>query len=273
MQNTIIAVYDRFTNAQAAMQALLDSGFTRGSVQLNPHAGSTGVERASSVAGGFFRTIFGAAERDQRDMYAEAIRRGSSMLTVEADSDQQRELAISILVRFDPVDMDRRVAHWRDTGWSGYDESTPMLSDSEIETERANYHPVRAPDTGDAVASTPVRVLRKMSVDAAQAGLGPVARNSDFGDTLAASDDADFRQHWRNVYAARGTRYEDYDAAYRYGSSVAGNARFRHYRWEDVEPQLRDDWEKRNPQQAWDRVSDAVRFGAEKVIGRDRRKN
>lgn len=286
MQNTIIAVYDSFAHAQGAMSELLANGFQRGSVQLNPYADSTGVERASSVdeqmqrsveqptesgehrgVGAFFRKLFGG-ERADGDMYAEAIRRGGSVLTVNAESEQQRDFAISILIRFHPVDMDQRMSHWRSAGWSGYDENAPMLSQGEIDAERGTYPPTRQVDT-----SPPVHVFGKMAADAAQPGLGPVPRNSDFGDTLRSGDDADYRQHWRNVYAGQGTRYEDFDAAYRYGSAAAGSARFRNYRWEDAEPQLRGDWEAHHPEQAWERVKDAVRYGAEKVIGRDRRRS
>ena len=154
MQNTIVAVYDSFERARDAMSELLANGFARGAVQLNPHADSSGVQRASSIAeqseqhaqphgsaiGDFFRSLFGMEDRREHvDMYAEAIRRGSSVLTVLAAGDAQRDQAVAILRRFHPVDMDQRVEHWRRSGWSGYDAHAPALSAAEIAQERAAY--------------------------------------------------------------------------------------------------------------------------------------
>ena len=38
--------------------------------------------------------------------------------------------------------------------------------------------------------------------------------------------------------------------------------------WSEVESDLRTDWERRNPGNAWDRLKDSVRYGWEKVTGR-----
>jgi hypothetical protein len=93
------------------------------------------------------------------------------------------------------------------------------------------------------------------------------ARTSGTASTTSAttSDDSDFRRHWQNAYGSSGGRYEDYDDAYRYGSTMAGSGRFQNYNWTDVEPQLRSDWESSHPGSAWENVKDAVRYGAERV--------
>ncbi|MDB5794301.1 MAG: hypothetical protein JWR25_680, partial [Noviherbaspirillum sp.] len=80
-------------------------------------------------------------------------------------------------------------------------------------------------------------------------------------------DDADFRRHWQTSYGASGGRYEDFDAAYRYGSTVSANERYKNYQWSEVEPQLRSDWESNHPGSTWEKVKDAVRYGAERVTG------
>lgn len=405
MQNTIIGVYDSYDQAQRALNDLIAAGFSRSDVQLNPHADGTGVARASSTneqgttsggsgIGHFFRSLFGMEdeeERTQRDLYAEAIRRGSCVLTVNAERDDQRDKAIDILNRYDPVDIDKRSEYWRREGWTGYEESAPMYSASEIQAERARYGAAGTTDTTQSstaktkkpgkakvagstaaneesarmpvieeqlkvgkrvvqhggvrvfrriteqpvheeielrkehvqverkqvdkpanqadlaafkegslemremteepVVSKETRVVeeieiskqvshenaeiddtvRRSDVEVEQLGASSATRNSgksDFADTRATSDDADFRTHWRNAYGKSGGRYEDYDAAYRYGSTMAGSERFRNYRWEDAEPELRSDWEARHPESTWDRVKDAVRYGAEKVTGR-----
>lgn len=84
----------------------------------------------------------------------------------------------------------------------------------------------------------------------------------------SSMDDSDFRRHWQSAYGTSGGRYEDYDSAYRYGSTLAGTGRFKNYQWSDVEPDVRSDWEARHPESTWEKVKDAVRYGAERVTGR-----
>lgn len=111
--------------------------------------------------------------------------------------------------------------------------------------------------------------VRRTDVQVEQLGTGSAAR-TDYAGTQATSDDSDYRRHWQNAYGTSGGRYEDYDAAYRYGSTAAGSGRFKNYQWQDVEPQLRSDWESQHPESTWDKVKDAVRYGAEKVTGHQR---
>jgi hypothetical protein len=42
----------------------------------------------------------------------------------------------------------------------------------------------------------------------------------------------------------------------------------KNYRWQDIEPDVRSDWESAHPESTWDKVKDAVRYGAERVTGR-----
>lgn len=83
-------------------------------------------------------------------------------------------------------------------------------------------------------------------------------------------DDEDYRRHWQSAYAQSGGRYEDYDAAYRYGSTIGSNDRYKNRDWAETEPHLRSDWESSHPGSAWEKVKDAVRYGAERVSGNRR---
>lgn len=366
MENTVVGVYDSYAQAESAMNELVTAGFSREDVQLR--SARSGDTYEGSGIGHFFRTLFGLdEEREQGDIYAEAVRRGACVLTADADNEQMRDLAVEIMNRHDPVDMDERAAHWRSQGWSGYDENASPLSDEEIQRERAMYtqsrdqtptsseeaaripaveeelrvgkrevqkggvrvhqrvtekpvqeavelreehvkverHPVDQPAAAadlaafkegevemremaeEPVVSKTARVVeevvvskeaeqrtekisdtvRKTDVEVEQ--LAGTGGRTDFADTSATSDDADFRRHWQTAYGtSSGGRYEDYDTAYRYGSSMAGTERFKNYQWQDVEPQLRSDWEARHPESAWEKVKDAVRYGAEKATGR-----
>ncbi|HEY8608661.1 MAG TPA: YsnF/AvaK domain-containing protein [Noviherbaspirillum sp.] len=413
MENTVVGVYDSYAQAQNAMNELLAAGFDRSDLQLSPDSergtGSNSDDaQGGSAIGNFFRSLFGMdEERDTRDVYSEAVRRGSCVLTVNAASDDQLDRATDIMNRHDPIDIDERSSHWRTQGWSGYDETAPMLSDSEIDKDRTMYGTGRGQDTtaglhagssttgsGGAagtgmaaggmaaggmaaagsgagmrtgqetripvveeelkvgkrevqrggvrvysrVRETPVNesvslreehvrverhavdkpataadmaafkegsvemretaeepvvsktarvveevvvgkevtqetanindTVRRTDVEVEQLGASGAGRNRDFSDTMAVSDDSDYRTHWQNAYGTTGGRYEDYDAAYRHGSTMAGSERFQNYRWEDAEPEMRRSWESSHPESTWDKVKDAVRYGADKVGGR-----
>jgi uncharacterized protein (TIGR02271 family) len=370
MENTVVGVYDSYTQAQNVMHELLACGFSSDEVRLSPEADlesatqDTASERhAGSGIGHFFRSLFGLEDPEDRqhhDIYAEAMRRGSCVITVHADSDQERERAIEVMNRFDPVDIDERASQWRSEGWTGsaatqaeqgeqaripvveeemqvgkravqrggvrvYRRITeqPVHESVQLREEHVNVErrlrdePASAADmtafeegmvemretAEEPVVSKTARVVeevvvgkdtterteniddtvRRSEVDVEQ--LGAAERSTtgattaadtsmvggDYADTTMTSDDSDYRTHWQNAYGASGGSYEDYDAAYRYGSMAAGSERYRNYRWEDAEPGLRSDWERDHPESAWERVKDAVRYGAERVAGQQQR--
>jgi len=107
MENTVVGVYDSYAQAQNALNELLTSGFSRSDVQLSPDSESSTrvADTDTSSSGGsgighFFRSLFGMDEhREHGDMYSEAVRRGSCVLTVNAASDEQRDRATEIMNR------------------------------------------------------------------------------------------------------------------------------------------------------------------------------
>ncbi|MES2537565.1 MAG: YsnF/AvaK domain-containing protein [Pseudomonadota bacterium] len=360
MENTVVAVYDNYADAKKAYETLIDAGFSPASVQVNPPserpAATTGSEQEHTGIRHFFRSLFGMDEdKEQNEVYAESVRRGSYVLTAHADSEAQADLAVEIMNRFEPVDIDERATHWRSRGWSGYDETAPMLTADEIEQERRGYaagktgsatlpviqeelkvgkravqrggvriyqrvsetpvnesitlreeeitierHPVDHPaseaemaafkegsmemteSAEEAVVSKTARVVEEVVVgkevhDHTETIKDSVRRTdvevekmgvSGAGGTMG--DDRDFRTHWQTSYGSQGGRYEDYDDAYRYGYQVAGSDRYRNRQWSEMEPDLRGDWESRHPGSTWEKVKDAVRYGAERVTGRGR---
>jgi len=82
---------------------------------------------------------------------------------------------------------------------------------------------------------------------------------------LTSDDDAYFRGHWTSNYANEGGSYDDYAPAYRYGNTMARSDLYRGRPWNDVETNLRTDWEARNPGSAWDKFKAAVRHGWERM--------
>ena len=71
-------------------------------------------------------------------------------------------------------------------------------------------------------------------------------------------------KYWRDNYSTRpyvtsGTAYDTYQPAYRYGWESYG--RYRGKKFDDVEPELRKDWEKTKDASrlTWDKAKDATR--------------
>jgi uncharacterized protein (TIGR02271 family) len=85
------------------------------------------------------------------------------------------------------------------------------------------------------------------------------------------SDDDYYRRDWTTNYATSGGRYEDYQPAYSYGSEMAGSTKYRGRKWDEVESDLRSDWDTRYPGgssgSTWERMKAAVRHGWDRMTG------
>jgi len=59
---------------------------------------------------------------------------------------------------------------------------------------------------------------------------------------------------------------DEFEPAYRYGSALARDKRYRNAEWTDVEPHARSEWERENAG-SWEQFKDAVRGAWQKVSG------
>jgi stress response protein YsnF len=351
--DTLVGVYDDYTQAENARSDLLRSGFSEFEVMLAYGAGGPPGQAIDGDQLSYrgIRSMF-TLDSEHHDLYAEAVRRGSHVLTVNVDGEAQMEQALAIMSRDGAVDIEERSTHWKNEGWTGYDTGAQPYSSEQIAQERSRHaqqaEGARIPVIEETLAvgkrevqrggvrvvkrmrETPVQesldlrsehvrverqavdrpateeAFREQTVELREAAEEPVVaktarvveevvvdkevtqRRADIQDSVRRTevevenldasagsiDDSDFRSHWQNAYGNAGGRYEDYDAAYRYGSTMAGSERFRNYQgadWNRVEPDLRSDWEKDHPGSAWEKIKDAVRYGAERVTGQRRR--
>lgn len=145
----VTAMFDSRSDAEDAIEALVEAGFSREDVRLVP-----GYEKDSDVSGsgsstsgytgsgsatssrsdtssrgheegrGFWESLsdFFFPEED-RYSYAEGLRRGGYLVTVnttEANHDQ----AVDILDDEGTIDLDEREDQWRSQGWGGYSGSS-----------------------------------------------------------------------------------------------------------------------------------------------------
>jgi uncharacterized protein (TIGR02271 family) len=86
-----------------------------------------------------------------------------------------------------------------------------------------------------------------------------------------ADDDSYFRNHFQSNYAANGGSYDSYAPAYGFGSQMGTDPRFRGRQWNDVEGDLRSDWESRNAGSGstWETMKAAVRHGWDRMTNGD----
>jgi uncharacterized protein (TIGR02271 family) len=111
--------------------------------------------------------------------------------------------------------------------------------------------------------------VRHGEVDVEKLGEGGASRSQSSGSMKNYDEyDTDYRSHWQSNYGVAGGAYEQYLPAYRYGSMLGEDERYRNRQWNDIESDARRDWETRYPGGAWDKFKAAVRHGWERVTGK-----
>ena len=93
---------------------------------------------AGAAAGGLLGSLTGAGVSEEHaHVYAEGVRRGSTLVTVRAEDARAPE-AESIMNRYQPVDIAQRGADYRAGGeWQTFDESRGTMTAEELAAERA----------------------------------------------------------------------------------------------------------------------------------------
>ncbi len=166
MRKTVVGLFDNVEDARRAEQQLYSSGFPKDCVCIHAHSyensynpdmytsddsnlRSGETDEDSSKHGGFMQSIrnmfanmFG---KDHEDVghYSEAVRRGSTVLSVTVDDDGSRvEKASEILSQAGAINIDNRVAEWRQNGYTGFDETQQPYSAEQAAAERSLVIPV-----------------------------------------------------------------------------------------------------------------------------------
>jgi hypothetical protein len=132
MEVTVIGVYDDQSHGQAAKHELLASGFSHRNVQLNPDpelspptvaSAEPGAQGSLSTSiGNIFRSFLGGGNKSTySNVYAEAVRTGSCVLTVDTDNEEERARVNEVMRRYGPVEIEERSAAWIRGGWRGHD--------------------------------------------------------------------------------------------------------------------------------------------------------
>jgi uncharacterized membrane protein len=94
---------------------------------------------AGAITGGITAALIdmGVGEEDA-SYYAEGVRRGGTLVSATVD-EAWLDRVEEIMNRHNPVDIERRAAYWRETGWSDFNpEGSPYTAD-ELARERTSY--------------------------------------------------------------------------------------------------------------------------------------
>jgi len=118
MAQTVIGMFDNESQAQRAVEQLMDRGFTRDNIDLaTRHTGTTTDSTSTTTRrdddndnfgdsiSNFFSSLFGG---DDSDRYTEMARRGGTVVTVHARSPEEAERAADILDDYGAVDINDR---------------------------------------------------------------------------------------------------------------------------------------------------------------------
>jgi uncharacterized protein (TIGR02271 family) len=153
MSTTLVGIFDDFTAAQQAAQQLSQAGIKQGDISIARNEGgkgyttygganSTDYTTGTSIGDGianFFDGIFGTdINDDERGVYSESVRRGSTIVVVNTD-DQMLDRAADVLNNAGAVDVDRRHAQYRASGYKQFDQKAPLYNEDQTRTETQNY--------------------------------------------------------------------------------------------------------------------------------------
>jgi len=88
---------------------------------------------AGAVAGGLVGSLTEAGvSAQQANYYAETVRRGGAIVTVKVD-ESRADRAAEIMRSNGAIDLDERVARWREEGWEGWDPTARPYTAEEAE--------------------------------------------------------------------------------------------------------------------------------------------
>jgi uncharacterized protein (TIGR02271 family) len=153
----VTAFFDSRSDAEQAIKRLTEAGVSRDSIRFMPGDERDPIDNDAGTAtdresGGFWNSLGDWFLPDEdRGTYAEGLRRGGYLLSVEA-TDAQYERVLDILDDEGTIDIDERANSWREEGWTGG--ATSIGQDDVLSGATANL------TTGDAATGTAAGATR-----------------------------------------------------------------------------------------------------------------
>lgn len=160
--NTITAFFDSRSDADRAVDRLADAGIPRSSIQLVEGAsGEASATTTTTEHTGFWTSLENFFfPNEDRNTYAEGLRRGGYLVTVSGYPFDLHDTALDILDDDGSIDLDQRSQAWESEGWSRTGTvETPADTRSET-AEAASAQPTRLGADGDEVIPVVQEELR-----------------------------------------------------------------------------------------------------------------
>lgn len=275
MQQTVVGVFDSMSEAHAAVNALTATGLSRDRVQLTESSNTQASAEARMTAPDegmlssikhFFSGLFGDDDTHQSAPYAEAVRRGGAIVKVNVDSDDELDRATEALDDAGAVDIEERANSWRAEGWqpgavpagaTASSVSSTGTSEPEALAPSLNLTQARSQSQLSGTRMGSVGALRVFDRQVDDGG-------STLGDADYEHRSSGYRNDFQEKYGVTGA-YSDYEPAYRFGDTLRSDDRYAGRHWDNIEPDVRRDWEEKNPGSAWDKFKGAIRHAWDKA--------
>lgn len=135
-KSTLTAFFDSRSDAEAAVDNLKEAGVT--DVRLLPGYEADGEGPAAAEGSGFWSRLGDWFFPDEdRDVYAEGLRRGGFLVSASVDRSTY-DTAHDILDNEGSIDMDERAVLWRTEGWTaGRDQQAAATRDDVFQADAA----------------------------------------------------------------------------------------------------------------------------------------
>jgi hypothetical protein len=139
-KSTLTAFFDSKSDAEAAIEKLKSAGVA--DVRLMPGYEADGEGSAAAAEGAGFWSRLGDwfFPDEDRDIYAEGLRRGGFLVSASVD-DSNYDMAHDILDDEGSIDMDERADLWRTEGWTAgrYNQQAAASKDDVFEADAAAH--------------------------------------------------------------------------------------------------------------------------------------
>ena len=136
-EQTIVAVYDRSTDADAAVRDLAAS-VPSGAISRHDNGSETTTQSVAPREEGFWARLFGSQPDHDTSVYDRSIDSGSSVVTVRVSSDQVDHVS-AILETHNPVDIEERSAQYSGSGLGTTSTMSPASATGSLGTVGAAH--------------------------------------------------------------------------------------------------------------------------------------
>lgn len=152
---TLSAIFDSQSDAQHAVDRLVEAGVPADSVRLMPgyENDAPGAERTEQHRG-FFESLADFFMPDEdRYTYAEGLSRGGYLVVVDGLNEAYYDTVVDILDDEGSINLDERQQSWRSEGWTGFEGA------SSAQTELRNDTRERAEGDSEAIPVVDERLV------------------------------------------------------------------------------------------------------------------